>query len=207
MSTVMHTGRLVPMLRQTLNFIGRHWPHLLLIIPGALLITIVHESAHAFAVFLQGGKLTQFVWLPEAGKWGYITYEFPDGAAYSDFAISFAPYLVWLLLASFAAFLSLRSRQLSYWKASLAYLWLFVIPLADIANTAFPYLAGRDNDFRSAFGNPSVIVGLAVGLFGILALIGGYHVQRCLYREDGLTTPSYLALSTIALAMILTLAI
>jgi hypothetical protein len=190
------------MLRETLTFIRRHCPHLLLIVPGAVVVTILHESAHAAAVLLQGGTLSQFVWLPVPGKWGYISFDFPEGVSYSAFFISIAPYLLWLLLAILASALSVRRRKIAYWKASLLYFWLFVVPLADIANTAFPYLAGNDNDFRSAFGQPSEFMGLMIGLFCTLTIVGGYYVQRELYREDGLSVSSYLALSAVVLVML-----
>lgn len=195
------------MLHETLNFIRRHWPHLLLFVPGVLLVTILHESAHAIAVLMQGGTLTRFVWLPDAGKWGYISYEFPAGVPYSEFLISLAPYLLWFLLVIVTSVLSLRGQKFGYWKASVLYLWLFVVPLADIANTAFPYLVGRDNDFRSAFGQPSLFVGLIISLLVAITVLGGYCVQSRLYREDSLCASSYLALSTVALVMIFTLTV
>jgi hypothetical protein len=195
------------MVHETLDFFRRHWPHLPLLLPGALLVTILHESAHAVAVLIQGGTLSRFVWLPEAGRWGYVSYEFPAGVPYSEFLISIAPYLLWLLLAIFTFLVSLSGQKFAHWKASVLYFWLFVIPLADIANTAFPYLAGRDNDFRSAFGQPSLFIGLSIVLVGVLTVIGGYCVQSRLYREDRLSPSSYLALSTIALIMIFTVTV
>lgn len=194
------------MLHETLSFIRRHWPHLLMVVPGVVVVTILHESAHAIAVLLQGGTLSQFVWLPSTGKWGYISYDFPEGVSYSSLSISLAPYCFWLLLVILAAVVSFR-REVIYWKASLLYFWSFVVPLADIANTAFSYLAGKNNDFRSAFGQPSVFVGLIIGLVCALTVIGGYYVQRRLYGEDRLSAPSYLALSSVVLVIIVTITV
>lgn len=195
------------MLYETLNFIRRHWPHLLLVVPGAVGVTILHESAHAIAVLLQGGTLYRFVWVPSAGKWGYISYAFPDGVPYSTLSILLAPYCLWLLLAAMTSVAAFCLQKVGHWKASLLYFWLFVVPLADIAYAAFPYLAGKYNDFRSAFGPPSVFVGLIICLLCALAVVCGYYVQRRLYRDDRLSASSYLALSSIVLVMIVTLTV
>src|SRR5687767_5398114 len=119
------------MFRETFNFIRRHWPHVLLFVPGVIAVTILHESAHAAAVLLQGGTVSRFVWLPEAGNWGYISYTFPEGVAHSAFFISLAPYLFWLLLATAVAFLASRRLKPGLWTASALYVWMFVIPLGD----------------------------------------------------------------------------
>lgn len=183
------------MFRQALIFLKRHWPHAILIIPGTLIVTMIHESAHAAAVLLQGGTVTQFVCLPTHGKWGYVSYEFPAHTSYSPFLISIAPYLLWLLLAFATAVIAFRRPKVSYWSASLLYVWVFVIPVADIANTAFPYLAGKENDFLYAFGQPTILIGLMITSLAIVATIAGYYVQRRLYREDSLGIFPYVALS------------
>src|SRR5687767_10998692 len=114
---VRHT----PMLLETLSFVRRHWPHVLLAVPGAVVVTILHESAHAIAVLLQGGTLSQFVWLPRSGKWGYISYDFPNGVPYSTLSIVLAPYCLWLLLAILTSVVSFRRQEVAHWKASLLY--------------------------------------------------------------------------------------
>lgn len=196
------------MLQETLRFVRRHWPHLLLAVPGAIAVTIVHESAHAIAVLLQGGRLTRFVWLPSAGRWGFVSYEFPIGVPYSRLAILLAPYGLWLLLALGTAAAAFYGSVTSFRKASLLYFWLFFVPLADIANTAFPYLAGTTNDFRFIFGEPSVLlVGGLIGLATALAVVAGYIVQRRLYLEDSLSAPSYFALSGIVLVLLVALTV
>lgn len=187
------------MFRDILAFIRRHWPHLLLFIPGAIAVTILHEAAHAGAVLLQGGTVLQFVWLPGAGNWGYISYVFPDGTPHSTFLISIAPYLLWGSFATLASVLSVRKQKVGYGWASLIFFWLYVVPLGDIANTAFPYLAGKQNDFLSAFGHPSPAEAVIIGLSCAVAIFAGYHVQRGLYREDSLSVPSYVTLSTVVL--------
>ncbi|HEY1051751.1 MAG TPA: hypothetical protein VGE39_18395 [Prosthecobacter sp.] len=190
------------MIREVLCFLRRHWPHLLLAVPGALLVTVLHEAAHAAVAMLQGGTLLEFVWLPGGGHWGYVSYDFPAGVPYSSFVISIAPYVLWLGFAALAMLLSLRRRKYAYWQASILYLWLFVVPLADIANAAFPYLRGQHNDFHSAFGPPSVYDEPLVGLACVMAITIGYWLQRRLYREEGLGLAAYLVLSTVMVVMI-----
>lgn len=192
-------------LHEILVFLKRHWPHALLIFPGALIVTMLHEAAHAIAVLCQGGTVLRFVWLPSVERWGYVTYDFPAGAPHSTLLISIAPYLLWLSLAAAVFILAFRGPAFGYGKASLLFCWLFVVPMADIANAAFPYLNGRDNDFRSAFGPPSLSVGLMFGLLGIATLVVGYLVQRRLYRDGRLSAPSYLVLSSAVVVILLAL--
>lgn len=198
------------MLREIWTFIRRHWLHLLLVAPGALLITVLHEGAHAAAVILQGGTVSEFVWLPGkhywgSSYWGYVSYDPPALAPFSEFFVSIAPYLLWLFLAMVAVVLSRRRRQFAFWTASSMYGWLFVAPLADVANTAFPYLAGRDNDFMSAFGPPSLSAWVLIVLLGALALIIGHPLQRRLYRTQGLCLQSYVVLSSAVILLIVSL--
>lgn len=195
------------MLQESWTFIRRHWPHLLLVVPGALLVTIVHEGAHAAAVLLQGGTVREFVWLPSENYWGYVSYDPPALASFSEFFVAIAPYLLWLSLAAVAAVLSLRRRQFAFPAASSLYFWMFVAPWADVANTAFPYLTGKHNDFMHAFGPPSWSAWLLVILLGALVLITGYAVQRRLYRAQGVSLPAYLVLSSAVAVLLLFLTV
>lgn len=126
---------------------------------------------------------------------GHVSYDPPALRGFSAFLVAVAPYLLWLLLAAVAAALSLRRRPYAFAAASTLYFWLFVAPLADVANAAFPYLAGSSNDFLHAFGPPSRPIVVAIVLLSVLALIVGYPVQRRLYRTQALRLRSYLVLS------------
>lgn len=187
------------MLSEIFRFFRRHWLHLLLFPPGALLVTIIHESAHAAAVLAQGGTILEFVWLPTGERWGYVSYDPPALRGFSTFAVSIAPYLLWIFLAALAVLLSLRRRPYSFRVASSVYLWLFVIPLADVANAAFPYLDGRPNDLLHAFGPPTWDALLGFLLLCVLALSVGHPLQRRLYRSQALRLRSYLVLSAAVL--------
>ena len=82
------------------QFIRRHLWQLLLLVPGALLVTATHEAAHAVAVVLQGGTVREFRWLPTWSNWGSVSYQFPAGVEHSGVIVSLAPYGGWLLLTA-----------------------------------------------------------------------------------------------------------
>jgi hypothetical protein len=193
------------MLRESLTFITRHWWHVLLFVPGALAVTTLHELAHALAVIVEGGTVTEFVWLPSAGEWGHVAYVFPDGAAYSQVFIAAAPYMLWVTVALLTGLFACRSRGLSFGGASILFAWFFVIPLGDIANAAFPYLKGERNDLWFTFGPPSIVTASVIALAAAMAIAAGYPVQARLYRENRLRPASYLALSGLTLFALLTL--
>lgn len=151
---------------------------------------------------LQGAVVDEFVWLPTGGHWGYVSYQFPAHHPHSPELIGLAPYLLWTGLAAWVAMLSLRVKAWSFRAASSLYFWLFFVPLADVGNTTFPYLWGRDNDFSQVWGSPTEWSFILVALATLLALLLGYGVQRRLYRLDALSPVAY-GLVSIACVMVL----
>ncbi|MFO1501308.1 MAG: hypothetical protein U1G07_23455 [Verrucomicrobiota bacterium] len=141
------------MISEIEHFFRRHWWHLLLLIPGAFLVTLLHEAAHAVAVLLQGGTVNEFVWLPQAGSWGHVLYTPKPGERGFQAMVALAPTMLWLAMSIGACLLCLRAHEFSYPAASFIFFWLYVIPLADIAHAAFPFLAGKANDY-AALGTP-----------------------------------------------------
>jgi len=184
-----------PLPREVAGFLRRHWWHLLLLIPGALLVTIIHEAAHAAAVIAQGGTVTEFVWWPSHREWGHIQFTFPAGTHYSDFLISLAPGLLSVTLAVTTAAITFWRQPKSYAGASWVFVWLYCVPVLDVAYAAFPYLAGKQNDFAMAFGKPAAGSTVWIVLVALVFLALGYFVQRQLYREARLSPLAYLALS------------
>jgi hypothetical protein len=55
------------------KFLKRLRWHLLLLVPCCLVVTFLHESAHALAVVWQGGEVTDFVVLPDGEHWGSMS--------------------------------------------------------------------------------------------------------------------------------------
>jgi hypothetical protein len=183
------------------RFSKGHWPHFLLAIPGLVLWTVLHESAHALAVVLQGGQVTKFVWLPTRERWGYVEYNFSD-PHFSEFAIAIAPYGFWLLLALMAGVLSRKNKPYPHWVASTIFIWMFVAPLGDIAMPALAYFFGSRNDFTSAFGAPTRVSSMIIVLFGIMSVVYGMVVQQRLYRERALSAVGYTLMVLVGLAML-----
>lgn len=192
-------------LKDIFRFFKGHWPHLVVAIPAAVAFTALHELAHCVAVWVQGGAVTEFVWLPSGAKWGYMRYSFPSDAEYSEAAISLCPYAFWIAFCLFAGVLSLKRSAWPFWRSSTIFVWLFIAPVADIANAAVPYLIyDTDNDLRSAFGPiQSQLVLPLVGL-GVAIAIYGYLLNKRLYRNRSVGLPAYCALAAIG-ALILVL--
>jgi len=182
---------MTPIFSEIWTFARRHWLHVLLCLPGVFGVTLIHESAHAVAAISQGAVLEQFVWLPSGGHWGYVSYLFPAHHPHSPELIGLAPYLLWASLAALVAMLSFRVKPWSFRVASFLYFWLFFVPLADIGNTAIPYLWGRDNDFSQVWGSPTEWSFILVALATLLALWVGYGMQRRLYRSAALSPVAY----------------
>ena len=186
----------------------RQWYILLLVVPALIGFTILHEAAHGVAVVAQGGEITEFVWLPNGQQWGHIRYYFGHDD-YSSFAISMAPYIMWACVSLMAAVLSLRKQPYPFPLASFIFVWLYTAPLADIANTAIPYLAGKNNDFASAFGPPTMSSFAATGAFGAISALLGYYLQRRLYGDYALSGVAYVvlggALATVGVLMLVVL--
>lgn len=180
------------MIQDLVQFFKGHWPHLLLLIPGALGVTVLHELAHCTAVWAQGGIVTNFVWLPTAGRWGYMQYMFPDGIPYDAMAISLAPYAMWAGCCLMAGLLSLKRTPWPYWLASCIFFWLFIVPVGDIANAAVPYvLRNAANDFQHAFGGTGIWDVLPLGVFALVSVVFGFFLNRCLFRGRALRAATY----------------
>lgn len=186
--------------REILQYLRSHWVHLLILPVMAIVITIVHEAAHSFAVLAQGGTVTEFSFLPSKGHWGFVNYEFPLNRSHSNFAISMAPYLLWLFMAAAVTGLAFATKRPVFWLASTLYVWGFAVPLADIGNAAFAWLTGSDNDFRHALGAPSLGTGIFVCCLAAGAVVAGLPVHRRLYAERGLSIGAYFALAALCVA-------
>jgi hypothetical protein len=178
------------------RFFRGHWVHLLLAIPAVVGFTVVHELAHCAAVWMQGGKVTEFVWLPSSGEWGHMQYKFPSGVIHSDWLVSLAPYFCWLLLCLCVGVLSLNPRPWPAWISSTLFVWGFIVPIADTANTALLYLmSSSNNDFRHALGAPTLPIALALGIGTLVLVCLGFAIQRRLYRERAVGLAAYTVLA------------
>jgi len=180
--------------QEVMRFVKAHLVHVVLLPVMAIAVTLVHESAHSLAAIAQGGTVTDFVVLPSDGHWGFMRYAFPTGHAHSAFAISIAPYVLWLVIAMITCTLGLRTKPFSPTLRSWLFVWGYVVPLGDIANAAVPYLGGAENDFRSALGAPTSMSVVFVTLAFFTAVAVGFPLQQKLYRESRLGAGAYAAL-------------
>ncbi|MFT4548188.1 MAG: hypothetical protein ACI8XO_004181 [Verrucomicrobiales bacterium] len=172
---------------EVLQFLKRIWWHFLLLLPGCILVTVLHEAAHALVVILQGGEIVEFVVLPDGAHWGFVRYVFPDGQEYSELAVALAPYFMWIGFAACASVLGWLPIRWKFWSASMIFLWLFVVPLGDLGNAAFPWVfVGADNDFRAGLGEAGASAALGIVLLLGGAFYWGYILQRRLFREAAL---------------------
>lgn len=185
--------------REIWRFFRRQWYMLPAGAAGVVLITLLHEGAHAAAVLMQGGEVTEFVWLPEAERWGHICFRF----AHKDFsaaAISMAPYGMWVTVSLTAGLLSLLRRRWPFAAASWIFVWLYAAPLGDAAYAAFGWVNGSRNDFYHAYGQARAVHVVAIAAVVLLAAGLGFLVQRRLYGVEALSAPAYAILAAAALA-------
>ena len=185
-------------------FFKGHWPHFVAAIPAAIAFTALHELAHCAAVWIQGGNVTDFAWLPSAAGWGHMSYLFPQGVQYSRRAIMLAPYAFWAGSCLLAGALASRRAPWPFWAASTIFVWLFIVPLADIANTAIPYVLWNTfNDFHRAFGPVGLSFSVLAVVLGLLASWYGYLLNRRLYRDRAVGLPAYCVLAVLAALVVL----
>ena len=193
---------------QIKGFFRGHWPHLLAAIPLGIIFTALHEFAHSAAGWLQAGTVTSFVWLPSSAGWGHMSCSFPAGAQYSMRMVTLAPYFLYLAMGLLAGALSLRRSAWSFPAASTFFVWLFVVPVADIANTAIPYaLWNTYNDFHRAFGHSSPYISTALLVLGLSVAWYGYWLNRRLYCARAVGFPAYCILALAGVCMVVAAAI
>ncbi len=99
-----------------------------------LIGTLRHELSHALAAMLEGAKITEFVFLPTQGYWGYVNWEGPVTSA----AIG-APYICDLITFGLFFVLCMSARFERRW------VWLNAVVLGMVSpliNSAYNYQGG-----------------------------------------------------------------
>ncbi len=188
---------------EILVFMKRHWVHLLLGIPMIIGWTILHELAHCLAVWTQGGTVTDFVWLPGDDHWGYMSYQAEAFSFRMQQWVALAPYLIWTMFCLFAGVLAGVSPKGSFMINSTTYVWLFIAPVADIANAAIPYLLwGMENDLHHALGTPGLLIQSGFISFSLLIVAYGFWLNRKLYHENALGLRAYTILAGLAAVLV-----
>lgn len=187
-----------PALKQTIRFLIRHWPHVLIAVPMVIGVTALHESAHALAVVVQGGEVLQFSIWPDGDRWGFVTYRNVG----SHFAVAIAPYAMWVGMMIAAAALAMSAKGWPFAPASTVFIWGYVVPFGDIANTWTMWVGGAGNDFAHAFGGAGLLGGVGLAAACVLVVVAGYPVHRRLYGEAALPLAGYAALGGAAIALV-----
>jgi hypothetical protein len=172
-------------------------PHLVLA-PLALflVVTPLHEIAHAAAVWLIGGEVTELSFLPGARSLGHITWTPPTGAGLlEDAVVRVAPYVMWSASAAAVLALCLARRRLHRHVASTLFVWGYAVPVGDIA---LNLTAGRGD---LAFPGVEGLAVTAIGLLLVLvAYVLGHGLQRRLFAEASVDFAAYLV-STLVLGL------
>ena len=98
--------------------------------------------------------------------------------------VPLAPYLTWLTLAVAVSAAGLWNRELRFSVGAFMFVWLFALPLADIAFALSGYLMGGRNDLFTAFGAVSgAAVAAAIGLV-VVAFVWGFVVHGWFYARS-----------------------
>lgn len=185
------------------RFVRWQWLHIAVAPFAAItVVTLTHELAHCAMVLLQGGTVTELVFLPSTENYGHMSYEFAPGARYSAGLISLGPTILWSCCASFVTLLAIQPWRLPSWIASTAFVWLYIVPLLDISMHTFDWalLGSRRNDLAHAFG-PAVLEDALLALVFFPALgTFTWIVQWRLYRDRSLSVPAYLVVVAAGLA-------
>jgi hypothetical protein len=185
-------------LQEAATFLRHHVWHIFLLPPAIVVVTTVHEAAHAAVVLAYGGTVIEFSVLPGNGEWGHVQYKLPADQPGSHL-IALAPYFTWVVVALLPTAIALFRQQCTFWAASMLFVWLFVVPITDIGNAVLPYLAGADNDLSSVFNGPGMIH--AVAALAVLAFVvpWGFLVQRRLYGDKSVSFSAYGVLVVVTL--------
>lgn len=180
-----------PALRRVSSYLWAHRIHIVLCVPMLFGVTVLHEAAHALAVILQGRTVTDFSVWPGNGNWGYIEWQsFPQTAPYPEL-VSLAPYLLWLALVTAAVAVSLVPASKPFWMASTVFVWLYAVPVLDIANAVVGYTLGPAGDLSAVFPSSTTVRVLAA-LVAVVAFVGtGFAVQQRLYGPQALRPMEY----------------
>ncbi|MFT5583027.1 MAG: hypothetical protein ACI9VR_000604 [Cognaticolwellia sp.] len=167
------------------RFLRSHWWHLLLAVPMAVVVTAVHELAHAAAAKAFGAEIGHIWVLPGHGTWGHMSYTLADPNPSAHFWVSLAPGLLGLMVGLIGLVLSLRSWR--PWAGSLLFVWGIVVPLLEPMYALVHWLMGAENDGFGAFGTPSWIGAACTLAYGGIVVFLGWEAHGSLYGERALT--------------------
>ena len=155
-----------------------------------LVVTFLHELAHAGCALALGAKVTQFAFLPvKGGPLGQMSWDPPRNAIphFADW-VALAPYVMWSTCIAAVVVIAALPQRLHRWFAAFLFLWLYTVPLGDIAWN----LLSTDGDLAYGF----VWQVLALGGCGVVWAVG-HLVQRRLFHEHAVGVVGYVGATVV----------
>ena len=157
------------------------WSHAWMVLLAPVLVvfgTLVHELAHGLAAVLQGAEIYDIQLLPSGDKFGSISHS----AVAHPGAVMVAPVIVWTLIASTTLCLLHLVRRDAL--AKLAFVSLFLLPLADISMSVAGLVGHRANAdlYRALAGLETEVAAVTVVAFVLFGIAGWRALKP---RVDG----------------------
>ena len=202
----------VRVVRESAVFLWTHLPHLLLApVMAVTAVTFFHELAHCVAVWVQGGTVTEFVFLPGDQRLGHMSYDVPPGALFVEELVSAAPYAMWGSLAALTALVAAFRPRLPLAVSSTLFVWGYVVPLLDVANAVGGWVSfgSLGGDISALAGGPPTLLD-AIAFFFLLnvVFVATWFVQRGLYGKERALSPwAYLLVSVLCIIALSVLAV
>ncbi len=176
----------MPWTRELWRFLRTHWWHLPLAIPMAIVVTTVHELAHAAAAKAYGAEIGHIWVLPGQGTWGHMSYTLAEPHPSAHFWVSLAPGLLGLVVGICGLVLS-TLRNWGPRVGSLLYVWGIVMPLLEPLYALVHWLMGADNDGLAAFGPPGWVGVLCTLSYAGIVVFLGWEAQRGVFKDRALS--------------------
>ena len=192
------------MLREVWTYVRSHWLSAVLLVPMAIVVTTVHELAHAGAAWLYGAEIGHITVLPSPGHWGHMSYTLPAPDPAANGWIALAPYGVGATLGVLGAWVA-TARPWRRRGAELIFVWGVVVPLLEPADAMLQWVRGAENDLYSALGPVSLAGVLFTGVYGLFVLWTAWWVQQGCYGERSLSLPAFGLLSALTACVLLAL--
>lgn len=180
--------------KEVWTYVRSHWLSAVLVVPMAIVITTIHELAHAGAAWLYGAEIGHISVIPSPGHWGHMSYTLPASNPSAVGWIALAPYGLGATVGVLGAWLA-TSRQWTPRGAQLVFVWGVVVPLLEPAYAMLQWLMGADNDLRSALGPVGLAGALFTLVYGGFVLWTAWWVQQGCYGERALSLPAFGLLS------------
>lgn len=194
-------------LREAGRFVRWQWLHVVAApFVAVTLVTFLHELAHCVAVWVQGGTVTSFRFLPTADSYGMMTYEPPARGFFLPELVSLAPYLMWSGVAAFTVFLAIVPIRWPRAIASTLFVWMYVVPFLDIGMhlTTWALLGAAGNDITHALGRATLLDALFVAVVLPIGWAFTWLVQWRLYRDHSLSVAGYVVVTALGLLALAT---